>query len=278
MPKAVKRRSAEEEIRAAVRRIMQCGRFAPVGYPVPARQGAQLSMTGLPEAWGNGGGLDPAAVAAALAELPSAPRFTPASRELYAARGRFVILPGDCDRYVAAAAVLTEVFRAGVLKVVVAADTPAERNGLIRFLRLARESAGCASVVPCVPEERRDGAAFRIAAAVFEYLTAQASSAFVVSRDSFCRRTNLLRRVPEDEEAGGDLCALIGSARPIVLCSSRTVAGGRTLARCAEVFDPAATFLVAGESGRIRDAVIFRPVRRIRKAKAPKEPEQLGMF
>ena len=70
---------------------------------------------------------------------------------------------------------------------------------------------------------------------------------------------------------------MIAEGRPVVLCSSRTVEGGRTLARCAEVFSPAAVFVIAGEVGRFRGAVIYRPAGGVRKAPEPKG-EQVTMF
>ena len=234
-------------------------------------------MTGQPTAWINEGSLRPEAVAEVLGDLPAAPRSSPAERAKYAARGRFLILPGDWDRFAASAAVAAEVIRSGALKILVAADTPAERDSLARFLTLAREAAGGASVTSYVPGEFSVAAAFQTAASVYGYLASPAPAILALSRDSFCRRTNLLRK-PIGESGSPDLCALIAAARPVVLCSSRTVDGGRTLARNASVFDPAAIFVVAGENGRFRDAVIYRPEKTDNRNKTGGEPEQIGMF
>ena len=247
-------RTAEEEIREAVRRILACGSFSPVRYPVPAERGAQIPLTGQPEAWGNGGVLDPAAVRDVLLTLPPLAGISPETAQEYAARGPFLILPGGCDRFVAAAAALSEVLAAGVVKILVTADTPSERDNLARFLSLTRAGLGGLSVASYLPGEYTDGALFQTAASVYNYLRRGAES--VRSRD---------------------LCSVIAEGRPVVLCSSRTVEGGRTLARCAEVFSPAAVFVIAGEVGRFRGAVIYRPAGGVRQAPEPKR-EQVTMF
>ncbi|MBR5365966.1 MAG: hypothetical protein IK132_06975 [Clostridia bacterium] len=276
-------RSAEEEIREAVRRILATGSFLPVRYPVPAERGAQIPLTGQPEAWGNGGTLDPAAVRDILVSLPSLAGISPETAAEYASRGRFLILPGDCDRFVTAAAVLSEILAAGVVKILAAADTPSERDNLARFLSLTRAGLGGLSVATYLPGEYTDGALFQAAASVYGYLASQSPAAMVLSRDSFCRRTNVLRRPAEagteTETEGGvrDLCSVIAEGRPVVLCSSRTVEGGRTLARCAEVFSPSAVFVIAGEVGRFRDAVIYRPAGYAKKTPQPLG-EQVTMF
>lgn len=269
-------RTAEEEIREAVRRILACGSFSPVRYPVPAERGAQIPLTGQPEAWGNGGVLDPAAVRDVLLTLPPLAGISPETAQEYAARGPFLILPGGCDRFVAAAAALSEVLAAGVVKILVAADTPSERDNLARFLSLTRAGLGGLSVASYLPGEYTDGALFQTAASVYNYLANPSPAAMVLSRDSFCRRTNILRRGAESVRSR-DLCSVIAEGRPVVLCSSRTVEGGRTLARCAEVFSPAAVFVIAGEVGRFRGAVIYRPAGGVRKAPESKG-EQVTMF
>ncbi|MBO6052493.1 MAG: hypothetical protein J6Q17_02030 [Clostridia bacterium] len=275
-------RSAEEEIRDAVRRILAAGSHSPVRYPIPAERGAQIPLTGQPEAWGNGGTLDPAAVRDVLLSLPSLAGISPETAAEYASRGRFLILPGDCDRFVAAAAALSEILAAGVVKILAAADTPSERDNLARFLTLTRAGLGGLSVATYLPGEYTDGALFQAAASVYGYLASPSPAAMVLSRDSFCRRTNVLRRPAEagsETEDGGvrDLCSVIAEGRPVVLCSSRTVEGGRTLARCAEVFSPAAVFVIAGEVGRFRDAVIYRPAGYTKKTLRPLG-EQVTMF
>ncbi len=273
-------RSAEEEIREAVRRILACGAFSPVRYPVPAERGAQIPLTGQPEAWGNGGALDPDAVRDVLISLPPLAGTAPETAAGYAARGRFLILPGSCDRFVAAAAALAEILAAGAVKILAAADTPSERDNLARFLALTRAGLGGLAITTYLPGEYTDGALFQTAASVYGYLASPAPAAMVLSRDSFCRRTNVLRRpaaAETDEKRGGDLCSVIAEGRPVVLCSSRTVEGGRTLARCAEVFSPAAVFVIAGEVGRFRDAVIYRPSDGGKKVSRP-VGEQVTMF
>jgi len=275
------RRDAEEEIREAVRRILACGTLTPARYPVPVERGAQIPLTGQPEAWGNAGTLDPTVLAEVLASLDPMKGAAPEAIGRYAARGRFLILPGDCDRFVAAAAALTEILAAGAVKILVAADTPSERDNLARFLSLTRTGIGGLAVTTYLPGEYTDGALFQAAASVYGYLASPSPAAMVLSRDSFCRRTNVLRRPAEaaetDAASGRDLCSVIAEGRPVVLCSSRTVDGGRTLARCAEIFSPAAVFVIAGEVGRFRDAVIYRPAEAVRKASRPLA-EQVTMF
>ncbi|MBO7742453.1 MAG: hypothetical protein J6S21_07855, partial [Victivallales bacterium] len=69
----------------------------------------------------------------------------------------------------------------------------------------------------------------------------------------------------------------ISKARPVVITSSETVASGRTLAKNAAIFDPCASFIFAAEERRLRDCVIYRPERIVRKRRElPGMPEQLG--
>lgn len=273
MAQKTKRASAEDRIRDAVKTVLSAGRAYSFSYPLPTEQGAQLSMTGDASAWGNRAEFPAAKVTEALASLPSLRRTAESELDRYARRMRFFIQPGDCDRFVAAAAVISCLADAGFSKLILAADTPAERDALASFLALTRAGIGNANATVYLPGEFGSGEAYPVFASVYGYLTSPAREILLLDAASFCRRTNLLRRPflsPKGSERGArSFTDLIAEGSPALICVARTADSARNLANAAEVFSPSVMMLLVAEDRRLRDAVICRPERkRARKAKS----------
>lgn len=116
MAQKTKHSSSEIRIREAVRRVLSAGQVSSFAYPLPAEAGAQISMTGDPRAWGNRTRFSHETLKLALAALKPLSNAAEADLERYAERLRFFIQPGDCDRFVAAAALVAELTAAGFVK------------------------------------------------------------------------------------------------------------------------------------------------------------------
>jgi len=267
-----KRATAEEQIRAAVRTAFGAGSFTSFSYSLPAEQGAQISMEGESSAWGNRIEWDAGAAETALRSLPSLRRAKEEDLRRYAERRRFIIQPGECDRFVSAAAVISALTEAGFGKLLIAADTPAERDALASFLALTRSGIGNVSATVYLPGEFGEGPVYPLFASVYGYLTSPGREILLLDGASFCRRTNLLRRPVLVEESGvRSFADLIAEGRPALIVSARTADSARNLARAAEVFDPSAAVLLVAENKRLRDAVIYRPER-----KSPRKKPDAG--
>ncbi|MBE6726596.1 MAG: hypothetical protein E7576_15610 [Ruminococcaceae bacterium] len=266
MAQKTKRASAEEQIRASVRRVLSAGRVASFPYPLPTEQGEQLSMTGEASAWGNRTDFPADAVTDALSALPSLKKAPEADLARYARRMRFIVQPGDCDRFVAAAAVIASLAEAGFTKLLLLTDTPAERDALASFLALTRSGIGNTGATVYLPGEFGTGTVYPVFASVFGYLTSPGREILLLDSASFCRRTNLLRRPVLPAREGGKDCGcsftdLIAEGNPAVVCAAKTADAVRNLARAAEIFKPSVSLLLCPEEKRLRDAVICRPER-----------------
>ena len=266
MAQKTKRASAEEQIRASVRQVLSAGRAASFPYPLPTEQGEQLSMTGEASAWGNRTDFREDAVADALSSLPSLKKAPAEDLAGYARRMRFIVQPGDCDRFVAAASVIASLAEAGFIKLLLLTDTPAERDALASFLALTRSGIGNTGATVYLPGEFGVGAVYQVFASIFGYLTSPGREILLLDGASFCRRTNLLRRpvLPGQAEDGGNrrsFTDLIAEGNPAVVCAAKTADSARNLARAAEVFRPSISILLCFEEKRLRDAVICRPER-----------------
>lgn len=266
---------ATTNIKSAVGGLFACGHFVPSRFTLPSEKGAQLSMTGEIVAFGNGGSLDFSheALLGALRTYPALYKTPVEDLERWIARGRYTVLCGDCDRCVAVIGAVTELVRCGVTKIILAADTKAERDDLITSLDLMRAGLGGVAVTAYRLTGYDESALYKASASVYAYLTSDKPEIMVIGRDSFSRSTNLLRRGSE----GFSLCDLIAQAHPVVITSTQTVDAGRKLAKIASVFQPAATLVFAGEVKRLRDAVLYKPESAKARASRPVIPEQLTM-
>ncbi|MBQ4353619.1 MAG: hypothetical protein IJC71_01860 [Clostridia bacterium] len=265
---------ATETIRTAVGEIFSCGSFHASKFALPAEKGAQLSMTGDVVAVGNGGSFREDALVRVLSAFPLLWKTGETELRRYALRRRFTILCGDCDRSLAMLGAIYEMVRCGIEKIVIAADTPVERDNIAQSLELMRAGLGNTAITVYRTKAYDASSHYKAYASVYGYLTAGKPEILILSRDSFSRRSNILRRKTSDTAA---LTDLIRQARPVVITSSETVASGRTLAKNAAIFDPCATMIFAAEERRLRDCVIYRPERTVRKSRElPGMPEQLG--
>ncbi len=285
MAQKTKYSSSETRLREAVRRVLSAGQVHSFAYPLPAEAGAQISMTGDPRAWGNRARFSREALKTALSALKPLSNAAEADLERYAERMRFFLQPGDCDRFVAAAALVAELSAAGYVKILLAADTPAERDALASFFALAKSGIGNLSATVYLPGEFGSGMTYDIFASVYGYLTSQGPDLLLLDAASFCRKTNLLRRPLFSEPDGKEkqsLADLAGEGRPAVICCAKTADSARNLARAAEVFSPSVSFLLCAENRRLRDAVICAPERSANSGagnkKAGKDdfPQQIG--
>ena len=258
------------QIRGAIGTIFSCGIFSASPFPLPSEMGAQLSMTGDILAYGNAGDFGRAALSAAMRTFPSMWNTKDREIDRYIDRRRFTVLCGDCDRSVAILGAVSEAVRCGITKIIVAADTPAERENLARSFELMHMGNEAISVTTYTPREYDSTAMYKMYASVYAYLTSTRPEILILGRDTFSRSTNLLCR------GNTSMTDLIARARPVVFTSSQTVASGRTLAKIASVFDPAATVIFAGEVRSLRDAVIYKPDTAKKSGRKSAVPEQLG--
>lgn len=230
-------------------------------------------MTGEILAHGNAGSLAPSreTLRGILASLPAMWQAKESDRDRYAERGRYFVLCGDCDRCVAMVGAAAEITRAGVRKLVIAADTAAERDNLVRSLEWMRAGLGDVTVTYYRPTAYDSVSLFKAAADVYRFLTSDRTEILVLGRDSFNRPDNILRRSEAGEPTLSDLIAL---ARPVVLTSTQTVESARSMAKSTELFRPIVTLQFTGEVRRLKDSVIYTP------GDTPHitaEPEQIGM-
>ncbi len=261
---------ASLQIRAAISTIFSCGIFSSSAFPLPSEMGAQLSMTGDILAYGNSGDFGRAALSAAMRTFPSMWNTKDREIDRYIDRRRFTVLCGDCDRSVAILGAVSEAVRCGITKIIVAADTPSERENLTRSFELMHMGSETISVTTYIPREYDSSAMYKMYASVYAFLTSDRPEILILGRDTFSRSTNLLCR------GNTSMTSLIARARPVVFTSSQTVASGRTLAKISSVFDPAASVVFAGEVRHLRDAVIYKPDAAKKSGRKSSVPEQLG--
>ena len=262
---------ATQQIRSAIGTVFSAGIFRPTPIPLPSEMGAQLSMTGDILAYGNSGDFGPAALSASLRTFPSMWNTKESELDRYISRRRFTVLCGDCDRSVAILTAVSEAVRCGITKIIVTADTPAERDNLSRSFELMHMGSETISVTTYTPREYDYAAMYKMYASVYAFLTSDRPEILILGRDTFSRSSNILCR------GENSMTSLIARARPVVFTSSETVASGRTLAKISSVFDPAATVIFAGEVRPLRDAVIYKPDSAKRTGRKSPVPEQLGL-
>ncbi len=254
-----KRPSAEpiSEIRAAVGKLFACGRFEAARFALPTIRGAQLSMTGEIEGIGNGGSLGGrgTALLETLRTYPALSKMSDGTIDGLIRRGRYTVLTGEADRSLALIGAAVEAANRGIVKFVIAADTPAEREQLARKLKLMRAELGGISVTEYKPGSYDAVSLYKASASLFDYLTAEEPAILLLSRDCFSRQTNILRRTAD----GTSMSSLVALTHPVVLTSTETVEAGRKLASLAAIFEPTATVVIAGEEKNLRDAVLYRP-------------------
>jgi len=269
---------AAQNIREAVGEIFSCGGFFADKFSLPAEKGAQLSMTGDIVAVGNGGSFREDSLAMTLRTFPSMWKCRDADIRRFIGRRRFTVLCGECDRSVAMLGAITEMVKNGVEKIVIAADTPVERDNITDSLELMRAGLGDIAITTYRTKSYDASSSYKAYASIYGYLTSAKPEILVLSRDSFARKNNILRRKSVETTDGRcSLTDLIKGAHPVVLASSVTVAGCRTIAKNSAVFEPAAAVLFAGEDRNLRDCVIYRPERSAKKKREiPDVPEQIG--
>ena len=264
---------AAHNIGEALGVLLSSGDFSAAEFSLPSKSGAQLSMMGDVTAYGNVGGFDDSLVST-LVGYPSMEHATERELEKFTSRRRFTVLCGDCDRSAAIFESICEAVRCGIIRIVVIADTISERENLFRLLKLMCAGKHGIEVSEYRAEDYDFFVKYESMAIVYGFLTSTTAQVLVIGRDSLARGNNIINRA----DGGDALSTLIAKSRPLVLTSSATVDSGRTLASIAEVFDPVARVIYAGEVRKLRDAVIYTPddTDVQKKQRREKEPMQLG--
>ena len=267
-----------QNIKEAVEKVFSCGNFSAGSFSLPAERGAQLSMTGDIVAVGNSGSFNEYALAETLSTFPPLWNVREADLKRFAQNKRFTVLCGECDRSVAMLGAITEIVKSGVEKIVITADTPIERDNITDSLNLMRAVLGDITITTYRPKSSDSSLSYKAYASIYGFLTSVKPEILVLSRDTFSRKINILRRKNIETASGKcSLTDLISRARPVVLTSSVSVAGCRTLADNSAIFDPSAVVLFAGEDKKLRDCVIYRPEKAAKKVReAQIVQEQIG--
>ncbi len=260
------------KIRDAVGSVFSCGNFATAEFTLPSEKGAQLSMTGEIGAIGNRFDADFGALTKAVKGLSTMSRTDTDDIKKYVESGIYSVLCGDADRSVAMAGAALELVRLGAVKLVIAADTPAERDNLARTFETMHGGMGNITVTLYSHENFDDWTENKASSIIYGFLSSDTPEILIIGRDSFSRRTNLLNQKSGEES----LASLISRAHPVVLTSSQTIASGRNMAKNAMSFDPAAVIMFTEEVKRIRGAVIYAPGELPRKQETAEVQEQLG--
>lgn len=255
------------EIRTAVRGVCSCAHFTPNYLTLPTKIGAQLSMTGDTIACGNLCEMEYGRISAFLRAYP------PADTKKLIERRRFLLLCGEFDRTVAIIGALKELIHAGVTKIVICTETPAERDALTESLEIIADSYGVTSYRP---GEYDSGARYILSASIYSFIASTRPEILVIGRDCVTKRTNLIRQSDTGEDS---LTELISKLHPAVITSSRKISSGRSIAKTCGIFDPSITFVFSEEVKNLRDAVIYRPNDSLPEADEERSepmPEQLS--
>lgn len=232
-------RDAAFDIKEAVRCTLGNYKISPEQYALPRDGAKQLTLMGDCYAYGN----VLHAVSCGADETRS-----------------YTVLCGECDRFVAITGAVSELIRNGAGKIVIAADTLAERDNLMRALELARASLEGAEIITYLPGAYDAQSVRKISSDILSFAMSRTAQIFIIGRDSFCRHTNLVFQ-PQPMLDGEPFVDIISSASPVVITSSRKIAAGRSLMKNAAVFHPCLAFMFAGEILHIRGSVIYSPAR-----------------
>lgn len=243
------------KIRDAVGSVFSVTSFEAAEFTLPSEKGAQLSMTGEISALGNRFGYDVPSFAKALKSCPAMKNADIDEIKRYIDAGCYAVLCGENDRSMIMAGVALEFVRLGAVKIVIAADTPAERDNLARAFESMHGGMGDIRVTLYSHENYDSWTENKAATIVYDFLESASPEILIIGRDSFSRRTNLLNQVSGEES----LASLISHAHPVVLTSTQTIRGGRTIAKNAVAFDPSVVIMFTEEVKRVHSAVIYMP-------------------
>lgn len=260
------------KIRDAVGSVFSCCSFSVSEFTLPSEKGAQLSMTGEISAVGNCFRRDTQALVKSLKARSTMQNVSESDAVSYVEKGLFSVLCGEVDRCVAMAGAALELVRLGAVKLVIAADSPAERDNLARAFETMHGGMGDIGVTLYSHENYDDWTENKAASIIYSFLSSSTPEILIIGRDSFSRRTNLLNQRSGEES----LASLIARANPAVLVSTQTLASGRTIAKNAMAFDPAFVIMFTEEVKKIRGAVIYAPGEMQTARKVEDVQEQLG--
>ncbi len=260
------------KIRDAVGSVFSSCSFRPAEFTLPSEKGAQLSMTGEICAVGNDFEADIHAMSKAVRALSPAWQNDESNIVSAVKSGNLAVLCGDSDRCVAMAGAALELVRLGAVKLVIAADTPAERDNLARTFETMHGGMGNITVTLYSHENFDSWTENKASSIVYDFLSSPSPEILIIGRDSFSRKTNLLNQKNGEES----LASLISHAHPVVLVSAQTVASARTIAKNAATFSPVSVIMFTEEVKHIRGAVIYAPADIEKKHETAEIQEQLG--
>jgi len=275
-----KRRNADatQSMKAAVRSVLSAGTFTKESFFLPTEAGSQISMTGEQVGVGNGGFFNEDVLKKRLRGIPAVWSKSDTSLDRYVHNRRFFIGWGQSDLSLALVGVIGEALDAGLGKLVIAADTPDERDDIGAYLALMGGLLGEVSLTVYQPRDYDAAGRHRSYTDICRYLTSEKPAILLLSRDCFSRKNNVLRlKSGEGEEDAYSLAEYVRTARPAVITVSETVESGRTLARNAAIFCPTVTVVLTEEAANLHDCVIYKPDGD-QAVSTPKSdaPEQMG--
>ncbi len=275
-----KRRNADatRTVKAAVRGVLSAGTFTKETFFLPTETGSQISMTGEKLGVGNGGFFNEDTLKKRLRGIPAVWAKSDGSLDRYVRNRRFFIEWGQSDLSLALVGVIGEALEAGLGKLVIAADTPDERDNMGAYLALMGGLLGEVSVTVYQPRDYDAAGRYKSYTDICRYLTSEQPAILLLSRDCFSRKNNVLRiKAGEGEEDAYSLAEYVRTARPAVIAVSETVESGRTLARNADIFCPTVTLVLTEEAVNLHDCVIYKPDGdKATDAPMADAPEQMG--
>lgn len=237
----------QSTITDAVNAVFSCGNFGTLRFPLPPTDGAQLSLTGDECGYGNSGtvALRRDALRETLKTFPSMAGSSPKTLDKFIDRNRYTILCGTQPRPATVLSVVRALSASGIVKCIVSAEDKNEEDELENVL------SGYGNTIRYSPE-RGSSSERKASDDVTGFLLSMKPSVFLIRQNCYTRSKNIIRR-------GGDSSPLrqLTLARPVVVISAENITVARYMAKKASVFDPVAIVVVAGESGRLRDAVIY---------------------
>ena len=222
---------------------------------LPVSDGVQLTFSGRAVAHGNRplseNDLD--LVARTVEGLPCMKHASSSAVDRYVSSRRFHIMCPDTDRWMAIAGATLELMSLGVLKILIASNSPEERDGIVKTFRVL-DTAGSTRISAYTSDSSSDEEREENEKNIREFVTSPSPAVLIIGRDSFCRVNNIINR-----EGENSLASLISLASPVVISSSDKISSGRRIASKAAVFGPSMSLVFSDEVRRIAGAVLYSP-------------------
>ena len=239
------------KIRENIRSVFRDAGFSGSDILLPADVGAQLSLTGEIRARGNRFDADTRRIARAV-ENVSPVKCSRAAVEKSVKDGRYFVLCGELDRFVAIVSSVLELIDSGASKFIIAADSPEDRDEIARSFEVMKGSSELDLSV-YESDISETGSSYAAYAMAYSFLSSDLPQAMVISRDSFCRSNNIINRRDGDRSPA----ALLGCSSPVVIVSTPTIKSAKKMAAKCSVFSPCMSVLFTREVSSMKAAVLF---------------------